>query len=50
MDPRAGPDMREQARMLYRLARNLDEACLDRRIREETLSEFGLRDLEEEIP
>ncbi|PWR18425.1 hypothetical protein [Zavarzinia aquatilis] len=45
--PRKVPAMREQAAILYLLADDLDEAYLERRIREDTAGDFGLSDLKE---
>ena len=39
------PDRREQARILLALHPNADMAYLDRRIREETMGDYGLEDL-----
>ena len=40
--PSRAPDMLGQAVKLLQLAEKLDDAYLDRRIRQETLDEFGL--------
>ena len=40
--PNRAPDMLGQAVKLLQLAEKLDDAYLDRRIRQETLDEFGL--------
>ena len=43
--PQMVPEMLEQAIMLYQLAWELDEAYLEKRIREETVNDLGLEDL-----
>ena len=45
--PRGIPEMLSQAIKIYRFAINLDEDYLERRIREETLDDLGLKDLKE---
>lgn len=42
----AAPEMLEQARILFSLHQDSDRDYLERRIREETLGEFGVIDLE----
>lgn len=42
----AAPEMREQARILYRLHPDLDMEYLDRRVRHETGNDYGIADLE----
>jgi len=46
LDPRGAEEMLDQAVTLYRYARSLDETSLDRRTREQTLSECNLGDLD----
>lgn len=43
--PQKVPEMLEQAIYVYELAENLDCEYLDRRIREETVNDFGLSDM-----
>jgi hypothetical protein len=40
------PEMREQAQILLRLYPDADRAYLERRIREETLGDHGIEDVE----
>ncbi|MBO6888138.1 MAG: hypothetical protein JJ871_08730 [Thalassospira sp.] len=47
--PNMREDMLEQAAALLKLAENLDNAYLDKRIREETAGDFGLEFLEEYV-
>ncbi len=44
-DERGRSDMLQQAVALFRLVRGTDDAYLDKRIREETVNQFGLTDL-----
>lgn len=43
----SAPEMRAQAQALARLAPDLDLAYLDRRIRQETVGDYGARDIED---
>jgi len=40
------PDMRDQARVMYRLPLSLDRDYLERRIRTETIGDHGIEDLD----
>lgn len=39
------PEMLEQASLLLRLHTNIDRAYLDRRVREETVGDYGIDDI-----
>ncbi len=44
------PEMRDQASLLLRLHTNVDRAYLDRRVREETVGDYGIDDIAEADP